>query len=232
MDEVIDVLEPDEPLEPVEVVGWWDLPDVVPPLVCNVHRGTGEYLGTSLADPSPLEPDVWAFPAYSYQIEPPAPKPGFAALINRNADGWEVVADHRGATVYTTDTGEPRQWQALGDLPEGYTLQAPETEFDAWEGDKWVVDEPARAEVLRSVAYRKQALANQFATGRINTLQDAVDLDMATEDEAAALPAWKAYRVRLSRLDISTAAPAADDWPASPNDEALAAWLASQGLPN
>lgn len=232
MDDVIDVVEGGELLEPVDVGGWWDMPEVVPPVLCTVHRGTGEFLGTSLADPSPLEPGVWAFPAYSYEIEAPTLKPGFVALINRNEDGWVLVADHRGATVYTTDTGEPRQWQALGDLPEGYTLQAPETTFDTWEGDKWVVDEPARAEVLRSVAYRKQTLANQFATGRINTLQDAVDLDMATDDEAAALPAWKAYRVRLSRLDISTAAPADEDWPASPNDEALTAWLASQGLTN
>lgn len=232
MDEVIDVLEGGELLELVESVAWWDLPDVVPPVVCNVHRGTGEFMGFSPADPSPLEPGVWVFPAYSYQIEPPELQPGFVSLINRDDNGWEVVADHRGATVYTTDTGEPRQWQALGDLPEGYTLQAPETAFDTWEGDKWVVDEPARDEVLRSVAYRKQTLANQFATGRINTLQDAVELGMATDDEAAALPAWKAYRVRLNRLDISTAAPADDDWPASPKDEALTAWLASQGLPN
>ncbi|WP_070415229.1 tail fiber assembly protein [Pseudomonas lundensis] len=228
MDDVIDVVEGGEVLEPVEVVGWWDMPEVVPPVLCAVHRGTGEFLGTSLADPSPLEPGVWAFPAYSYEIEAPPLKPGFVALINRNEDGWVLVADHRGATVYTTDTGEPRQWQALGDLPEGYTLQAPETEFDTWEGDKWVVDEPARAEVLRSVAYRKQALANQFATGRINTLQDAVDLEMATEDEAAALRGWKVYRVELSRLDISAAAPAAEDWPTSPNDTALVTWIDSQ----
>lgn len=228
MDDVIDVVEGGEVLEPVEVVGWWDMPEVVPPVLCAVHRGTGEFLGTSLADPSPLEPGVWAFPAYSYEIEAPPLKPGFVALINRNEDGWILVADHRGATVYTTDTGEPRQWQALGDLPEGYTLQAPETAFDTWEGDKWAVDEPARAEALRSVAYRKQTLANQFATSRINTLQDAVELDMATDDEAAALPAWKAYRVRLSRLDIGTAAPAAEDWPTSPNDTALVAWIDSQ----
>lgn len=228
MGDVIGVVDVGELLEPVEVVEWWGMPEVVPPVLCTVHRGTGEFLGTALADPSPLEPGVWAFPAYSYEIEAPPLKPGFVALINRNEDGWVLVADHRGATVYTTDTGESRQWQALGDLPEGYTLQAPETAFDTWEGDKWAVDEPARAEMLRSVAYRKQTLANQFATGRINTLQDAVELDMATEDEAAALLAWKVYRVELSRLDISAAAPAAEDWPTSPNDTALVTWIDSQ----
>lgn len=213
---------------PIEEQAWWQQSGIEPPVICNVHRGTGEFLGVSRADPSPLDPGVWLFPAYSYQIDPPEVEQGFAALINRDNSGWERVADHRGATVYTTDTGEPRQWQALGDLPEGYTLQAPETAFDTWEDDKWVVDEPARAEVLRSVAYRKQTLANQFATSRINTLQDAVDLNMATEDEAGALLAWKVYRVELSRLDISTAAPAAEDWPTSPNDTALVTWIDSQ----
>ena len=227
-DEVEDILEGAEPQEPLEIVPWWQRPGVEPPVLCNVHRGTGEFVCTSAADPSPLEPGVWLFPAYSYEIEPPQVEAGFAALINRDGNGWERVADHRGATVYSTETGEPRQWLALGDLPEGYTLQAPDSAFDAWKDDKWVLDEVAQAEALRSAAYHKQALANQYATGRIATLQDAVDLKMATEDEAAALTAWKAYRVELSRLDITASVPADDDWPSSPNDEALAVWLASQ----
>lgn len=227
MANVFELLGPSE-LEPSVVLPWWQQPGIEPPKVCNVHRGTGEYLCVSEADPSPIEPGVWLFPAYSYQIDPPEVEPSTAALINRDGNGWEIVPDHRGATVYTTDTGEPRQWLALGDLPEGYTLQAPSTEFDKWEGEQWVPDEAAIAEAARIVAYRTQSLASQFATARINTLQDAVDLDMATEAEAAALTAWKVYRVELSRMDITTTAPADDDWPASPNDEALAAWLASQ----
>ncbi|WP_409488743.1 tail fiber assembly protein [Pseudomonas promysalinigenes] len=223
-----ELIEVPAPLELAEVLPWWQQLGIEPPKVCNVHRGTGEYLCVSEADPSPIEPGVWLFPAYSYQIDAPEVEPGTAALINRDGNGWEILPDHRGATVYTTDTGEPRQWLALGDLPEGYTLQAPSTGFDKWEGEQWVPDEAAIVEAARIVAYRTQALASQFATARINTLQDAVDLDMATEAEAAALTAWKVYRVELSRMDITTTAPADDDWPASPSDEALAAWLASQ----
>lgn len=223
-----ETVELEELPEVVELLPWWKLPGVEAPKVCNVHRGTGEYLGMCEADPSPLEHDVWAFPAYSYPIEPPVQQAGSAALINRDADGWVMVTDHRGATVYDTETGEPRQWLALGELPDGYTLQAPKTEFDTWQDEKWVPDEAAIAEAARRVAYRKQQQANQYATGRISTLQDAVDLDMASEAETAALKAWKVYRVELSRLDITTNAPADDDWPSSPNDEALATWLASQ----
>jgi len=227
-DELDDLIEAPTPLELPEVLPWWQQPGIEPPVMCNVHRGTGEFLCLSEADPSPLEPGVWLFPAYSYQIDPPELQTGFAALINRDSNGWELVADHRGATVYSTDTGERRLWQALGDLPEGYTLQAPASEFDTWVGEQWVPDEAAMAEAARQMAYHKQVLANQYATSRISTLQDAVDLKMASEAEAAALTAWKAYRVELSRLDITTTAPAEDDWPSSPNDEALAVWLASQ----
>ncbi|WP_081783950.1 tail fiber assembly protein [Pseudomonas fulva] len=223
-----EVVAPEELPEVVDLRPWWQREGVQAPQVCNVHRGTGEFLGVCVADPSPLEPDVWAFPAYGYPIAPPDVQAGFAALINRDASGWEIVADHRGATVYSTETGEPRQWLALGDLPEGYTLQAPESEFDTWQGDKWAPDEGAIAEAARQAAYLKQQLANQYATARISTLQDAVSMDMATEAEAEALKAWKVYRVELNRLDITTTAPADDDWPGSPNDEALAVWLASQ----
>ena len=225
--EVIEMIDSPALQEPAEIMPWWQLPGVIPPKLCNVHRGTGEFLCISHADPSPLEPGVWLYPAYSYPIEPPELGEGLAALINRTSDGWELVADHRGATVYSIETGEPRQWQALGDLPEGYTLQAPSTEFDTWEDDEWVPDEAAIAEVARQSAYRRQAMATQYATARISTLQDAVELEMASDAETAALKAWKVYRVELSRLDITTSAPADDDWPSSPNDEALAAWLAS-----
>lgn len=42
------------------------------------------------------------------------------------------------------------------------------------------------------------------ATLKINILQDAVDLDMATDDEKIQLTAWKKYRVLLNRIDANT----------------------------
>lgn len=69
-------------------------------------------------------------------------------------------------------------------------------------------------------AQNSQKLANNLAqktslmdaaSERISVLQDAVDLEMATADETAALPLWKKYRVLLSRVDANTS----DDvvWP-------------------
>lgn len=52
------------------------------------------------------------------------------------------------------------------------------------------------------------------ATQRIAILQDAVDLEMATDEEAAALPLWKKYRVLLSRIDANTSEEVI--WPTKP----------------
>lgn len=52
------------------------------------------------------------------------------------------------------------------------------------------------------------------ATTAIAPLQDAVDIGVATEAEAALLIAWKKYRVSLNRLDTSKAQDI--EWPPLP----------------
>nr|WP_315403082.1 tail fiber assembly protein [uncultured Pseudomonas sp.] len=54
------------------------------------------------------------------------------------------------------------------------------------------------------------------ADSAIAPLQDAVDLDDATEPEATALKAWKKYRVALNRLPEQAGYPTDIDWPAPP----------------
>ena len=48
----------------------------------------------------------------------------------------------------------------------------------------------------------------------IAPLQDAVDLEIATEEESSLLEAWNKYRVLLNRVDTSTAPDI--EWPANP----------------
>lgn len=52
------------------------------------------------------------------------------------------------------------------------------------------------------------------ASNAIAPLQDADELDMATEDERAVLSLWKRYRVMLNRLDLSKAPDI--QWPERP----------------
>ncbi|WP_425028279.1 tail fiber assembly protein [Pantoea brenneri] len=53
------------------------------------------------------------------------------------------------------------------------------------------------------------------ASQKISILQDAVDLDMATDDETSQLTAWKKYRVLLNRIDTSKAPDI--KWPNKPS---------------
>ncbi|EFA9629666.1 Ail/Lom family outer membrane beta-barrel protein [Escherichia coli] len=54
----------------------------------------------------------------------------------------------------------------------------------------------------------------QVASEHIAPLQDAADLEIATEEEISLLEAWKKYRVLLNRVDTSTAQDI--EWPALP----------------
>ncbi|EEU9354657.1 tail fiber assembly protein, partial [Escherichia coli] len=54
----------------------------------------------------------------------------------------------------------------------------------------------------------------QVASEHIAPLQDAADLEIATEEEISLLEAWKKYRVLLNRVDTSTSQDI--EWPALP----------------
>lgn len=203
---------------------WWQ--DRLVPQVATFDPVSGELLGRTSADPSPLEPDVWLIPAHSTLDNPPEPGAGLALV--RREGAWVEVEDHRGATVYHTGTGEPRQWGLLGALPSDYTLAAPLTEFDTWQDDHWQLDEAAQLAAAKALATRKRALLLQYASSQVNALQDAVDLEIATEAETKALKSWKTYRVLLNRVDTIGAVPAESDWPQSPFPTETQLWLESQ----
>lgn len=73
----------------------------------------------------------------------------------------------------------------------------------------------AAAEQLAQ-AQAETSRLRKIADAAIAPLQDAVDLDEATEAEALRLKEWKRYRVALNRLPDQPGYPAAIDWPAPP----------------
>ncbi|EIN9271821.1 tail fiber assembly protein, partial [Salmonella enterica] len=84
-------------------------------------------------------------------------------------------------------------------------------QYEKWDGNKWVKDEAAEtAAQLREAEETKKRLL-QTASEKIAPLQDAVDLDIATDDEKAQLDEWKKYRVLVNRVDTSN-----PDWPFRP----------------
>lgn len=209
-----------EPAEP-----WWS--GLAPPTIYATHPETGEYVSQAVADPSPLEEGVWLVPALAYVDSPPDALPGWARI--RQGDAWRQVEDYRGKTVYSTATREPVIWSDLGALPSGWTLEAPATEFDDWVDKKWQVDKVAQSAALMQRASQKKGLLLQYAGSQVGILQDAIEQEMATDDETKALAAWKSYRVLVNRVDVDTGAPAPDSWPAAPNPIAVQRWLSGQG---
>ena len=77
-----------------------------------------------------------------------------------------------------------------------------------------MTDEAAQQAAAVATANAIKAALIYSASEQINPLQDAVDLDMATEDEKARFDAWRKYRVLLTRVDTS-AAPTIT-WPEAP----------------
>lgn len=97
----------------------------------------------------------------------------------------------------------PKEFTAAGEKALGGAFL-----FDGGEIIAAPIDFEAEAQL------KKLELLNQ-ANNVIATLQDAIDLDMATDEEAEGLTQWKKYRVLLSRVDAT-----APVWPEVPGNVA------------
>lgn len=71
---------------------------------------------------------------------------------------------------------------------------------------------PPYVPTLEENAFIRDSLLSQAAV-RIAPLQDAVDLKVETDDDIAELQEWKAYRVKLNRMDLSVFPV---EWPPQP----------------
>ncbi|HGM6900737.1 TPA: tail fiber assembly protein, partial [Serratia marcescens] len=78
----------------------------------------------------------------------------------------------------------------------------------------WVDAPPPTKSTLVAAAERKKAELLDVAGKAIAPLQDADDLAIATEEEAAQLRLWKTYRVQLNRINPQDAPET--DWPLPP----------------
>lgn len=182
--------------------------------VYHAHPDTREYLNASYEY---LLPGV-GLPAHSYADAPELPPDGQALCRSVDGGNWEHLPDYRGQTVYDVATRAAQAVTAIGALAQTLTPLAPDTEYDIWDGDKWVTDataqQQAETQAVQQAAQQELDQRLAEATARIQALGDAVDLGMATEEETAALTAWKTYRVLLSRIDIAAAPDI--EWPDAP----------------
>ncbi|HDH7496697.1 TPA: tail fiber assembly protein [Escherichia coli] len=169
--------------------------------IYNLLAGTNEFIGEGDA----YIPPHTGLPANSTDIAPPEIPVGFVAVFNSENESWNIVEDHRGKTVYDVASGDALFISEPGPLPENVTWLSPAGEYQKWDGVSWVKDEEAEKLFRIREAEEKKARLIQEATDNIAILQDAVNLEIATNEENSQLDSWRKYRVLVSRIDTSTA---------------------------
>ncbi|HDI5842331.1 TPA: tail fiber assembly protein [Escherichia coli] len=169
--------------------------------VFNYLDGTNEFIGESDA----YIPPHTGLPANSTDIAPPDIPAGFAAVFNADEMKWHLMEDHRGKTVYSTETGVAVTVSELRSLPENVTSVSPDGEYQRWNGSQWVTDEEARRNALINQAAEKKAGLLKQMGEQIAVLQDAVDFGEATPEEQEQLTALRKLRIKLNRIQPENA---------------------------
>jgi len=80
----------------------------------------------------------------------------------------------------------------------------------------WVDEPPWPDEIVGARNVEKRGALLRAAAEQIAPLQDALDLDLATQAEIDGLRAWKIYRVALNRLEGQEGYPLEVSWPIAP----------------
>ncbi|HGJ5862945.1 MAG TPA: tail fiber assembly protein [Arsenophonus nasoniae] len=151
----------------------------------------------------------------SYTDAPQIPNNDDIAIIrSENGKQWLYVPDHRGKTVFNTDNQYSYTVDYIGEIKTGFTLLAPKTRFDKWEGKKWVTDTQAvKAAHITTADDNKLQFINE-AEHIINRLERKVRLGMGNDIDASTLREWEIYSVKLNDIDTSIAPDI--DWPEKP----------------
>ncbi|WP_407363744.1 tail fiber assembly protein [Enterobacter asburiae] len=178
--------------------------------VFNYDGETREYLSTSVEY---LAVGV-GLPANSCTDEPGESKEDFAICRTADFTAWEYVADHRGETVYSTDTGESVIISLPGDYPDGTTTLAPATPYDTWNGSEWVTDNEAQHKADVEAAEQQKAALLAEAQTTISLWQTELQLGIISDEDKASLIAWMNYIKVVQAVDTSKAPKIT--WPVKP----------------
>lgn len=182
--------------------------------VCNFDGETGEYLSSTTEF---LAVGV-GIPENSCTDAPGDHREGFALIRNNDATGWDYIADHRGETVYSTETGEAVYVSSLGDYPENTTTAAPGTPYDTWKGSEWVTDTQKQHAADVSTAEQQKSALLTDARATISIWQTELQLGSISDADKASLILWLAYIKELQAV-VSDNAPDIS-WPTAPAEQA------------
>ncbi|MEG0233196.1 MAG: tail fiber assembly protein [Hafnia sp.] len=178
--------------------------------VFNYDGETREYLSSSVEY---LAIGV-GIPANSCTDAPDKNKEGFAICRTADLSSWEYITDHRGQTVYSTETMQQVEVMALGDYPEGTTPNPPASSYDKWDGEKWVTDSAAKhqGDIADAEQHRQMLLAQVdelTSDWRVELMLGDIN-----EENKKKLSTWMAFKTEVKVVDVSTAPDVS--WPVQP----------------
>ncbi|OCF91713.1 hypothetical protein A9G17_00560 [Gilliamella sp. wkB7] len=151
-------------------------------------------------------------PANAYLEAPQSVKENQAII--HDGQQWTYPKDLRGTKIYSIETGGETILQEVGEIPDGFTELKPTSEFDSWDGKKWQFDKNKQHQYeVNQASIKKNQLLSEAAS-QLSYLQDAVDSQIASEQETQLLVEWKKYRVLINRIDIELAPNI--EWPNQP----------------
>ena len=155
-----------------------------------------------------------SIPANSCIDAPGEGKTGFAICRTEDLSSWEYITDHRGETVYSTETMQPVEVTALGEYPEGATPNAPASPYDKWDGEKWVTDSAAKhqGDIADAEQHRQALLVN--ADDLTSDWRVELMLGDISEENKKKLSSWISYKAAVKAVDVSTAPDVS--WPVKP----------------
>jgi len=165
--------------------------------IYNYDAKTGEYINTA----EEYLPQGVGVPANSTIVAPLVVNANNVAIFREGK--WQAIANHRGETVYAIADGAEIEVTEPGDYPARTTTLKPATEFDKWDGIKWVTDTDAQHQSrVSSFARQKSALISE-ANSITQVWQTQLLLGIITDEDKATLTKWMKYIQEIQAINIS-----------------------------
>ena len=137
----------------------------------------------------------------------------FYSAATKGFYSQEIHGDIMPSDCVPLEGGREEHLALLEGQAKGKIIEADENGYPRLSDPLPETPEAIEAQILAERDFRLSQAAI-----RIAPLQDAVDIDIATDDERALLLDWKRYRVALNRLEIEEGFPTSVEWPATPGD--------------
>lgn len=191
--------------------------------IYNYHPQTGEFINEAPADESPIEPGVILLPAFATTAKPPKTASHEVAVYV--AGQWQVKADWRGASLFSTSDGSAVTIGEIGKAPAdiGATDQAGPSPAHVWKSGSWQLDPAKQAIQLDRAKLQALATIDQF---HADTVQKLVGSPTQVEKDTWSLKLEAASAI-TNKTPISTAGQAFLAGAGMTTDAAKVAWATS-----